>query len=95
MAKLKITLAMDQYDFVQPFRAGKVEAEGLDIEWITLGSKARHDRMYHERAFDACEFSMAGYCIARSRNIDWLTAIPFFSRRMFGHHFCFVREGSS
>ena len=94
MARVKITLAMDQYDFLQPLRAGEVEAKGLDIEWITLSSKHRHDRMYHERAFDACEFSMAGYCIARSRNIDWLDAIPFFSRRMFGHHFCFVKAGA-
>ena len=69
MARLKITLAMDQYDFLQPFRAGEVEAQGLDVEWITLSSKARHDRMFHERAYDACEFSMAGYCIARSRDI--------------------------
>ena len=94
MAKLKLTLAMDQYDFLQPLRSGEIAAEGLDIEWITMGSKQRHDRMYHERAFDACEFSMAGYLIARSRNIEWLDAIPFFSRRMFGHHFCFVRAGS-
>ena len=34
MARLKITLAMDQYDFLQPFRAGEVEAQGLDVEWI-------------------------------------------------------------
>jgi 4,5-dihydroxyphthalate decarboxylase len=94
VAKLTITLAIDQYDFLQPFRSGEIAAEGLDIEWITLSSKTRHDRMYHDRAFDACEFSMAGYLIAKSRNIDWLTAIPFFSRRMFGHHFCFVRAGS-
>jgi 4,5-dihydroxyphthalate decarboxylase len=94
MARLTITLALDQYDFLQPLRSGEVKADGLDIEWITLGSKARHDRMYHDRAFDACEFSMAGYLIARSRNIDWLDAIPFFSRRMFGHHYCFVRHGS-
>jgi 4,5-dihydroxyphthalate decarboxylase len=94
MARLKVALAMDQYDFLQPLRTGEVEAIGLDIDWITLGSKQRHDRMYHERAFDACEFSMAGYCIARSRDIDWLDAIPFFSRRMFGHHFCFVKAGA-
>jgi 4,5-dihydroxyphthalate decarboxylase len=37
---------------------------------------------------------MAGYLIARARNIDWLDAIPFFPRRMFGHHYCFVRAGS-
>jgi len=94
MAKLKLTLAMDSYDFLQPFQEGKVQAEGLDVEWITLGSKKRHDRMYHDRAFDACEFSMAGYLVARSRDIDWLQAIPYFPRRMFGHHYCFVRAGS-
>jgi 4,5-dihydroxyphthalate decarboxylase len=94
MAKLKLTLAMDSYDFLQPFQEGQVQAEGLDIDWVTLASKKRHDRMYHDRAFDACEFSMAGYLVARSRNIDWLQAIPFFPRRMFGHHYCFVRAGS-
>ncbi|MGH6804270.1 MAG: hypothetical protein ACREC3_13015, partial [Methyloceanibacter sp.] len=94
MPKLKLTVAMDRYDFLLPFQQGKVEAEGLDIELITLGSKNRHDRMYHDGAFDACEFTMAGYLIARSRNIKWLGAIPFFPRRMFGHHYCFVRNGA-
>jgi 4,5-dihydroxyphthalate decarboxylase len=94
MAKLKLSLAMDRYDFLQPLLEGKVEAAGLDIEWVTLASKQRHDRMYHDRAFDACEFSMAGYLIARSKDIDWIQAIPCFPRRMFGHHYCFVRAGS-
>lgn len=94
MAKLKLTLAMDRYDFLQPFQEGKVQAEGLQIDLTTLDSKKRHDRMYHDGAFDACEFSMAGYLVARSRNIDWLQAIPFFPRRMFGHKYCFVRAGS-
>lgn len=94
MAALKLTVAMDCYDFMQPLHEGAVQAKGLDIEWITLGSKQRHDRMYHDGAFDACEFSMAGYLIARSRNIDWMHAVPFFPRRMFGHKYCFVRARS-
>lgn len=94
MAKLKLTLAMDRYDFLQPLQEGKVQAEGLQIDLITLESKKRHDRMYHDGAFDACEFSMAGYLVARSRNVGWLQAIPFFPRRMFGHKYCFVRAGS-
>lgn len=94
MAKLKLTLAMDRYDFLQPFQEGMVQAEGLEIDLIILNSKKRHDRMYHDRAFDACEFSMAGYMVARSRRIDWMQAIPYFPRRMFGHNYCFVRAGS-
>lgn len=94
MAKLKLTLAIDRYDFLQPIARGEVEAKDLDIQWITEGSKHRHDRMYHGREFDACEFSMAGYIVARARGLDWMQAIPYFSRRMFAHHYCFVRAGS-
>jgi 4,5-dihydroxyphthalate decarboxylase len=94
MAKLRLTLALDRYDYLQPLLEGKVQAEGLDLDLIILDSKNRHDRMYHDRAFDACEFTMAGYLVARSRNIDWMQAIPYFPRRMFGHHYCFVRSGS-
>ncbi|HYC48281.1 MAG TPA: ABC transporter substrate-binding protein [Burkholderiales bacterium] len=94
MAKLKITFAIDRYDWLEPIRSGEVSAKDLDIEWITEGSKRRHDRMYHHREFDVCEFSMAGYLVARARGIDWMQAIPFFSRRMFAHHFCFVRADS-
>ncbi len=94
MKKFKLTLAMDSYDFLQCFGAGNAQPEGLEIELATLDSKNRHDRMYHDGAYDACEFSMAGYMVARSRGIDWMQAIPFFPRRMFGHNFCFVRAGS-
>lgn len=94
MAKLKLTLALDRYDFLQPLQERKVAADGLEIELVTLSSKNRHDRMYHDRLYDACEFTMAGYIVARSRGIDWMDAIPFFPRRMFGHHYCFIRAGS-
>jgi len=57
-------------------------------------SGIRHQRMVHHGEYDACEFSMSSYLVARARDIDWLQAIPFFPRRMFGHKFCFVRAGS-
>ena len=95
MATLHLKLAMDRYDFLLPFQQGRLEAQGLDIELVTLDSKTRHDRMYHEDAYDACEFSMAGYIIARSKGVDSLAAIPFFPRRMFAQHYCFVRADSS
>jgi 4,5-dihydroxyphthalate decarboxylase len=44
--------------------------------------------------YDACEYSMGSYMVARAHGSDWLQAIPFFPRRMFAHGFCFVRAGS-
>lgn len=95
MAKLKLTIACDGYDYLLPFREGKVQAEGIDLNLLTVESGIRHERFYRYGDYDACEFSMCSYLVARGQGIDWLQAIPFFTRRMFGHKFCFVRAGSS
>ncbi|MGE5819855.1 MAG: hypothetical protein ACM37Z_17665 [Deltaproteobacteria bacterium] len=95
MAKLKMTLACDKYDYLQPLREGQVQAEGIDLNLITVESGIRHQRMYHYGEYDACEFSMSSYLVAKSQDVGWFHAIPFFPRRMFSHKFCFIRAGSS
>jgi 4,5-dihydroxyphthalate decarboxylase len=94
MAKLRLTVACDQYDYLQPLREGRVQAEGIDLNLITVESGIRHERMYHYGEYDACEFSMSSYLVARGQDVDRLQAIPFFPRRMWGHKFCFIRTGS-
>ena len=94
MAKLKLTIAFDKYDYLQPLRDGEVQAEGIDLNILTVESGIRHERMFHYGEYDACEFSMSSYLVARGRDVDWLQAIPFFPRRMWGHKFCFVRANS-
>ena len=94
MAKLKLTMACDKYDYLQPLREGQVEVEGIDLNLITVESGIRHERMFRYGEYDACEFSMSSYLVARGRDVDWLQAIPFFPRRMWGHKFCFIRSGS-
>jgi 4,5-dihydroxyphthalate decarboxylase len=94
MARLKLTVACDDYDYLQPLREGKVQPEGLDLNLLTVRTGIRHDRMLYYGEYDACEFGMSAYLMARAKDIDWLQAIPFFPRRMFGHKFCFVLAGS-
>lgn len=94
MAKLRLTVACDQYDYLQPLRDGQVKTEGIDLNLITVESGIRHQRMVHHGEYDACEFSMSSYLVAKSQNVDWFHAIPFFPRRMFTHKFCFVRARS-
>ena len=94
MAKLKLTIAFDKYDYLQPLREGQVRAEGIDLNLLTVESGIRHERMYHYGEYDACEFSMSSYLVARGRDADWLQAIPFFPRRMWGHKFCFIKAGA-
>lgn len=94
MTKLKLTVACDDYDFLQPLRDGRVKPEGIDLNLLTVESGIRHFRMNNYGEYDASEFSMGSYMVARSHGIDWLQALPFFPRRMFCHRFCFVRSGS-
>ena len=79
---------------MQPLRDGTVEPEGIELNLLTVESGIRHQRMYHHGEYDACEFSMCSYITARGHGIDWLQAIPFFTRRMFGHKFCFMKAGA-
>jgi len=94
MAKLKLTIAFDKYDYLQPLRDGDVQPEGIELNLLTIESGIRHERMFHYGEYDACEFSMSSYLVARGQDMDWLQAIPFFPRRMWGHKFCFIRAGS-
>src|SRR5574341_1663596 len=94
MAKLKLTIAFDKYDYLQPLKDGSVQAEGIDLNILTVESGIRHERMFHNGEYDACEFSMSSYLVARGQDIDRLQAIPFFPRRMWGHKFSFIRAGA-
>jgi 4,5-dihydroxyphthalate decarboxylase len=71
-----------------------VQPEGIDLNLVTVESGVRHERMRRHGEYDACEYSMGSYMVARAHGIDDLQAIPFIARRMFGHGFCFIRAGS-
>lgn len=94
MSKLRLTVACDDYDYLRPLREGRVRVEGIDLNLLTVESGIRHQRMSRHGEYDACEYSLGSYLVARAHDSDWLQAIPFFPRRMFAHGFCFVRAGA-
>lgn len=94
MHRLKMTVACDDYDYLRPLREGWVRPEGIDLNLLTVESGIRHHRMRRHGEYDACEYSMGSYMVARSHGDDSLQAIPFIARRMFVHGFCFVRAGA-
>jgi hypothetical protein len=68
MAKLKLTVACDSYDYLQPLREGRIQVEGIDLNLLTVESGIRHQRFYHNGEYDACEFSMSSYLVARGKD---------------------------
>ena len=45
MSKLKLTVACDKYDYLKPLSEGKVQAEGIDLNLLTVEIGIRHHRM--------------------------------------------------
>jgi len=94
MAKLKLTVAVGDYEIVRALSDGTVEADGIELVMLTgMGSRERHWRMARKTEFDVCEINIGGYYMARDRG-EPLAAIPVFLHRRFRHGFVFVNAKS-
>ncbi len=89
MAKIKLTMALSNYDRHIPFFDGTISAEDVDLTVLEVGQSGplrhgadRHERMLQKGEFDICELSLSSYLIAKSRGMPF-TAIPVFPRRLF------------
>lgn len=90
--KLRLTLAMGDYEIVRAIKEGTVQPDGIELTVLTeMDSSTRHWRMARNREFDVCEFSLSIYLLARDRVPD-LTAIPVFLHRRFRHGFVFINS---
>ena len=94
MAKLRLTVACGAYDIVKPLIEGTVEADGLDLTFLTdMGPRERHWRMGRKHEFDVCEENVGAYFMERDHGVP-LTAIPVFLHRRFRHGFLFVNAAA-
>jgi 4,5-dihydroxyphthalate decarboxylase len=89
----KLTLACDDYEFVQPLLDGRVKVPGLHlVPQPAMPIAERHRRMVHDAAFDLCELSATTYFLARERGLP-LTALPIFLLRKFRHGDIYINTG--
>lgn len=78
---LSLSLAVEDYEWLEPLINGDVRPDGIDLDVTTLTSGGqRHTRMMNGE-FDVAEFSLCRYVTGWP---DWeFTAIPAFPRRFF------------
>lgn len=94
MVKLRLTVACGDYDIVRAFKEGAVQADGLDLVFLTeMGPRERHWRMGRKHEFDVCEENVGAYYMIRDQG-EALTAIPVFMHRRFRHGFVFVNTAA-
>jgi 4,5-dihydroxyphthalate decarboxylase len=94
MARLSLTLAAGNVDRVRAIVDGRVQPEGIDLNYIPLDAEESFWRMTQFQDFDASEMSGTAYIIERSRPNPRFIAIPVFTSRVFRHNAIYVPADS-
>ena len=92
MARLFLTLGCWNYDRVEALQWGRVQPDGIDLNFLEMPVEETFFRMLRHREFDACEMSLSSYCVSLMRDPAPFVAIPVFPSRMFRHGSIFVSE---
>jgi 4,5-dihydroxyphthalate decarboxylase len=92
MEKLRLSLALDEYDHTRDLVSGRVPVEGMELITMNLQIEEIFYRntLYHE--WDISELSMGKYVSLRSQGDETFTAIPVFVSRQFRLSMIYVRD---
>src|SRR5215470_16942590 len=94
MSKLRLTLACWDYDRIRALADGRVQPEGIDLNFLPLHVEETFFRMLRNREFDVAEMSLSSYCVSLMRDDPAFIAIPVFPSRFFRHSCIFVSAKS-
>lgn len=92
MSRLKLNIAMWDYDRVRPLMDGRVQIEGCDINIVIMPPEECFHRAWYNQEFDVCEIGFSAYVISISRGEAPYKAIPVFPSRSFRHSCIYVRS---
>src|SRR6476620_10339585 len=85
MSKLRLTLSCWGYDRMRALADGRVQPEGIELNFLDLPVEETFFRMLRNREFDVAELSMSSYTVSLFREPQPFIAIPVFPSRMFRH----------
>jgi 4,5-dihydroxyphthalate decarboxylase len=88
---LKISLASERYDRVQPIFDGRVRIEGCDVTAVPLHAEEAFHRAFNGADFDVTELSASSYMMTLSRGEAPYVAVPVFLSKVFRHSAIYIR----
>lgn len=94
MSKLRLSLSCWAYDRMRALADGRVQPEGIDLNFLDLPVEETFFRMLRNREFDVSELSLSSYSISLFRDPRPFVAIPVFPSRMFRHSCIFISTKS-
>ncbi|MSQ19833.1 MAG: ABC transporter substrate-binding protein [Betaproteobacteria bacterium] len=94
MAKLKLTFSCWNYDRTRALVDGTVQADGIDLNCLSLPVEETFFRMLRYQEFDVAEMSLSSYTVSLQREKPTFIAIPVFPSRFFRHSSIYVSTKS-
>jgi 4,5-dihydroxyphthalate decarboxylase len=89
--KLKLSVAMGDYDRTRPLQSGAVQIDGVDPVFMTLSPEEMFFRAFRNVEFDLSELSFSSYLVKASKQECPYIAVPVFLSRAFRHTSIYVR----
>jgi 4,5-dihydroxyphthalate decarboxylase len=91
MAKLKLSVAVGDYDRTRALIGGAVAIDGVEPVFMTLVPEEIFFRAVRAAEFDICELSLSSYTMKTAQGNSPYIAVPAFLSRTFRHNAVYVR----
>ena len=91
MSKLKLSVAIGNYDRVRALFDGQVAIDGVDPIFMTLPPEEIFFRAFRTVDFDICELSMSSFTVKTAEGTCPYVGVPAFVSRAFRHNSIYVR----
>jgi 4,5-dihydroxyphthalate decarboxylase len=93
MARLRLTLALGDYDHTRDVSLAVVQPDGIEINWLGLPVEEIFFRFTKYREREVSEMSLGKYVSFHSQNDDSIVGISVFPSRVFRLSSMYVRPG--
>jgi 4,5-dihydroxyphthalate decarboxylase len=94
MPRRPLTLACWNYDRTRALADGRIQPDGLDLNYLALPVEETFFRMLRHHEFDAAEMSLSSYVLSLFGPDRPFVAIPIFTSRSFRHSCIYVHAAS-
>ena len=92
MSKLRLSVAMGDYDRTRALLDGRVQIDGVDPVYMNLYPEEMFFRAMRSQDFDICELSFSSYTVKTAQGNCPYVAVPVFLSRAFRHTSLYVRK---
>lgn len=91
MSKLRLSMAMGDYDRTRPIYDGRVQIDGVDPVVMLQSPEEMFFNAFRHKTCDVSELSFSSYCLSLTRDDPPYLAIPIFLSRAFRHTSIYIR----